>query len=85
MKNSLQINWYANKKKHEICHYINNKEDGEWIFMTENGKKFLLVFFIKLKKYKLELIAIQNVRRINKLSIIMVLKFLNYVGTTWEI
>ena len=53
--------------------------------MTENGKKFLLVFFIKLKKYKLELIAIQNVRRINKLSIIMVLKFLNYVGTTWEI
>ena len=47
MKNSLWINWYANKKKHEICHYINKKEDGERIFMSENGKKILAGFFYK--------------------------------------
>ena len=61
MKNSLWVNWYANKIKREIGHYINNKEDGEWIFMSENGEKILAGFFIKVKKYKLGLIGIQNV------------------------
>ena len=54
MKNSLWVNWYANKIKREIGHYINNKEDGEWIFMSENGEKILAGFFIKVKKSNLD-------------------------------
>ena len=50
MKNSLWVNWYANKEKREIGHYINNKEDGEWIFMSENGEKILAGFFYKGQK-----------------------------------
>ena len=45
MKNSLWVNWYANNTKREIVHYINNKEDGEWIFKSENGEKILAGFF----------------------------------------
>ena len=52
MKNSLWINWYANKEKREIGHYINNKEDGQWIYMSKNGEKILDGFFAKGKKVK---------------------------------
>tara|TARA_Y100000591_G_scaffold61724_1_gene50339 strand:- start:70 stop:210 length:141 start_codon:yes stop_codon:yes gene_type:complete len=46
MKNFLWVNLYANKVKREIGQYINNKEDGEWIFMSENGKKNTGWFFL---------------------------------------
>ena len=50
IKNSLWINWNAHKKKYEIGHHVNNKEPGEWIFMSENGEKILAGFFSKGQK-----------------------------------
>ena len=50
MKNSLWINWYANKEKREVGHYINNKEEDEWVYMSENGEKILDGFFSKGQK-----------------------------------
>mgnify|MGYP007000182939 CR=1 len=41
-------------------------------------------FFLKAKKYKHGVIGIQNAWKKNKLSMIIVLKFLNYVGTKLE-
>ena len=50
MENFLWVNWYANKIKREIDHHINNKEDGEWIFISENVEKILAGFFHKGQK-----------------------------------
>ena len=52
---------------------------------SKNGEKILAGFYLKVKKYKHGLIGIQDVSRKNKLNMIMVLKFLNYVGTKLEI
>ena len=75
------MNWYANKEKCEIGHYINNKKDGEWVYMSENGEKILDSFFLRGKKYKHGTFGIQSLERRNKFSMIVVLKFLSYVGT----
>ena len=46
----MWTNWYANKQKREVGLYIDNKEDGEWIYMSENGDKILNGYFNKGEK-----------------------------------
>ena len=44
-KNSLWTNWHANKQVREKGHYINDKEDGEWIYWNDKGIKVINGFF----------------------------------------